>query len=72
MVTVTAVVGVTGCAVVVYVVSPSDEFEQHKRHKAIGVPMRQLRATKPKEIENPKTLPREEVKCKSSLVNIQL
>lgn len=57
----TAVVGVTGRAVVVYVVSLS--IEQHTRHTAIGRPMMQPRPTKPKEIDNPKSLPREEVKC---------
>ena len=64
MVTVTAEVRVIGRAVGVYVVSLSDEHnKQHKRHTPIGMPMTQPRATKPKEIDNPKTLPREEVKC---------
>lgn len=61
----TAAVGVTGRAVVVYVYVyvVSLSFEQHTRHTAIGRPMMQPRPTKPKEIDNPKSLPREEVKC---------
>ena len=57
----TAAVGVTGCAVVVYVVSLSSK--QHKRHTAIGMPMMQPRPSKPREIDNDIALPREEMKC---------